>query len=87
MHVPYQTDQLPFPMQLQKCATCHDAMVPDVLLCTTEPPVDLTLKPPDRLQMKMPRMVQARIVRRKSDLDGEALAKAISDVGVFGFFG
>ena len=37
-HIPYSEASVPFPIRLVKCGICAKGKVPDIILCTVEPP-------------------------------------------------
>uniref|UniRef100_UPI00358E4398 C2 domain-containing protein 5 isoform X2 n=1 Tax=Myxine glutinosa TaxID=7769 RepID=UPI00358E4398 len=70
-HVPYDELNLPFPMQLALCASCHLNKVPDVLFTTIELPHSLAV-------IGKGCLIQARLCRQKKKAQGEVNAATIS---------
>ncbi|CAG5134399.1 unnamed protein product, partial [Candidula unifasciata] len=72
-HIPYSLSNMPFEIQLSKCATCRKKNVPEVLFTTVDPPPDMPVWSKGCL-------IQARICRVKSKIkSSEQSARDISD--------
>lgn len=70
---------MPFPMTLNKCATCKKAKVPDVLFMTIEPLPNIPIT-------GIGCLIQARVCRTKKDSKGEHIAKEVSDVSILSVY-
>ncbi|BFZ04098.1 hypothetical protein BsWGS_07137 [Bradybaena similaris] len=72
-HIPYSLSNMPFQIQLSKCATCRKKNVPEVLFTTVDPPPDMPV-------WSRGCLIQARICRVKSKVkSSEQSARDISD--------
>ncbi|XP_013077805.1 C2 domain-containing protein 5-like isoform X4 [Biomphalaria glabrata] len=72
-HIPYSHGNLPFDIQLTKCAICRKKNVPEVLFTTIDPPTAMPVWSKGCL-------IQARICRPKSkNKNSEQTARDISD--------
>ncbi|RUS91136.1 hypothetical protein EGW08_001049 [Elysia chlorotica] len=73
-HIPYCPSNLPFEIQLSKCALCKKKNVPEVLFTTVDPPSDMPIWSKGSL-------VQARICRGRSNKNksSEQSAREVSD--------
>ncbi|XP_071964071.1 C2 domain-containing protein 5-like isoform X2 [Antedon mediterranea] len=71
-HVPYKDSTLPFPVTLSKCQICRKHKVPDILITTIEPPVEIQYTGRGCF-------LQARICRPKKHAQGEINAAQVGD--------
>ncbi|XP_059179627.1 C2 domain-containing protein 5-like [Physella acuta] len=73
-HIPYNPVNLPFEIQLSKCAICRKKSVPEVLFTTVDPPQDIPIWSKGCL-------IQARLCRAKNkNKSSEQSAREISDM-------
>ncbi|KFD53290.1 hypothetical protein M513_05771 [Trichuris suis] len=72
-HLPPNDNGLHSAFNSGVCCVCSKEMVPEMIVCTIDPPLELS---PSLDAV----IVQARIVRKKANLTGEPLAKHISSV-------
>jgi len=72
VHIPYSESSVPFPIKLGRCNTCERGKVPDILLTTIEPPLQLEM-------VGRGGMIQARVLKLKKDLKNENNAREVSD--------
>lgn len=75
-HIPYTKDFVPFRMNVLPCNLCGKRYVPEVLLCTIEPPEQLGISCQGKL-------LQARVFRDKKTIQGENYAALISEMVPF----
>ncbi|KAG0199152.1 hypothetical protein BGX28_007528 [Mortierella sp. GBA30] len=71
-HIPFHRKSSPFPMSLVKCQKCKKKYVPEILLSTVEPPVELGV-------VGQSAFVEAHVCRAKKRKDGESNATIVSD--------
>ncbi|KAI1310514.1 hypothetical protein EDD11_003719 [Mortierella claussenii] len=71
-HIPFHRKSSPFPMSLVKCQKCKRKYVPEILLSTVEPPVELGV-------VGQSAFVEAHVCRSKKRKDGESNATIVSD--------
>eukprot|EP01080_Neovahlkampfia_damariscottae_P012301 gene12301-5884_t len=71
-HVPYNTKDSPFTMDLKKCRSCKKKEVPEVIISTIEIPKEL--------QFSKVMSLESRIMRSKKNKNGELNATQVSDI-------
>ncbi|KAI9145612.1 hypothetical protein BKA69DRAFT_1048633 [Paraphysoderma sedebokerense] len=71
-HLPYSRSSTPFPMSFVKCGRCKKKYVPEILLCTIEPPSQLDV-------VGEGCFIEAHVCRAKKKRDGEPNASIVSD--------
>lgn len=71
-HLPYSENNVPFRINVSKCAICKRANVPDVIFTTIEVPTNIPINGRGCF-------INAIVCKNKKDLRGELNAKEISD--------